>query len=288
MKFYKKIIMSLTLLVVYQYSSAQDVFVSVSPLGVVVADWNEQECVTPKEGWDFRTYEVKYKESGTASWDEVFYSDESGVIIGDSTDFINGVTYKVKVRYNGLRNNCRGIFHHARELDTIEFTYSFTPPQDGNPDDKPVTYPQVVISDESTAIRNVLYGKCLYPYTWAGGSIDSVRLHNWNCSGSDAQAFILEDAGFDVASGNPLVRLRSQLMNLCVTPKNDADLGEVGVSNCSSAQSRYQIDMVSGDSFRLKNNVNNKCLFGGSANGDLVKQHGCFTLDVMRFTLEEY
>ncbi len=248
---------------------AQDVATNITEAGAVVVTFTGRDCISNREGWDDQPYEVKYKKAGTVGWDEVFYVGATaplGVVIGGVDDFDQGVEYIVKVRYYGLREDCRGVFTHIRTIGTTSFIYD---------------HQEVVITDDHVRIQHIQSGKCLYTHT--PGGLAATRAHNFTCWADPGMAFeLLPQAGADI------YRLRYAATGLCLRPVSMGDGDQVGVTSCGSSSSDFQLVPVFGDQFRLRSLYSNKCLYGTNVDGGLVHQWTCWDDPGMRFRFEEY
>lgn len=140
-------------------------------------------------------------------------------------------------------------------------------------------YP-VEITAESVRIKN-RHSQCMYPYGW--GDLSTVRFHNWVCWPSDTMAFEIVDAGLPNE-----VLLKSQEVNLCLTPVSSADYDKMKAGSCAASDAVYIMTDIVGDEFKLKNKNNNKCLYGTDTDGGHIRQFGCWNNPDMVFSFENY
>ena len=139
---------------------------------------------------------------------------------------------------------------------------------------------KIEIPDDAVRIKNMSFGKCVYPYNPGTG----VRFHNYGCWDDPAFAFIVQPTG----TINE-VKLRSLAAgSQCLMPVDDSPYGEITTGSCSSVYAVYQIQDIDGTQFRLKNKVRNKCLYGSPDNGGLIRDFGCWANPDMNFIFEGY
>lgn len=255
---------------------AQEVFVDITGSGTVVVSFNGRECIANRPGWDNQPYEIKYKKTPSLGWQEVFYQNSSapsGVIIGGVSDFEVGQEYKVKVRYYGLRRDCRGRFNTIHTIGEAEFLYDYEQ-QDSNEQ-------TVEITDDHVRIQHLQTSKCLYTYT--PGGLSATRTYNFSCWDDPNFAFEL------LAQPAPDVfRLRMAATGHCLQPVSGSNGAEIGVGSCGSSASDYQIVSLGGPQMQLKNVANGKCLYGNPVEAGLIHQWACWGDPAMTFIFETY
>ena len=234
--------------------------------GAVRIDWTGPWCIAPKRTWDNNHYQLKIRKSGTVSWDKFYTSSPDSHYILDAGYFDQGEIYDVKVKYHGRRLDCgRHQADIVRTLGTTSFQYNF---------EADIPASAVMIHNENT-------GKCIYPYDH--GSPTGVRMHNWTCWSDPSFAFEIQP-GADVDE----VRLKSLASGQCLQPINDVDYAEIKGGSCLSVYSSYYMDYLTADTFRLRNKINNKCLYGSSSNGGNIRQFGCWANPDMVFSFLDY
>lgn len=138
----------------------------------------------------------------------------------------------------------------------------------------------VEIPDDAVRIKNMSFGKCVYPYNPGTG----VRFHNYDCWGDPDFAFIVQPT----ATINE-VKLRSIAAGYsCLMPVDGSIYGEIKSGSCFLPDAVYEIQHVDVDKFRLRNKVRNKCLYGSPDNGGKIRDFGCWSNPDMVFTFESY
>ncbi len=255
----------------------------------VKVDWSTSFCGTDYWGWNDELgdhpIKVKYKKESELAWVDFKYSD--GGAVGFPIEvFETGVSYKFKVKYYGTkRTDCRGSTSR-RTLGTALYTIPKTP----NYLDKPAIFNEIQDISKTKKIHGEYYDKCLYPYTWDGGSLASVKIFQWECWSNDPKAFIINDVigGFP---GLDVVTLKSQPLGYCIAPKGLLGLSsDIGVADCDSMSAIYIKEHVGGDMFRLKNALSGMCLYPtDSPDGAQIKQAICSeNKDNQIFYFEDY
>lgn len=139
---------------------------------------------------------------------------------------------------------------------------------------------KVDIPEDAVRIKNMSFGKCIYPHNSGSGT----RFHNFDCWADPAFAFIIEPT----ATINE-VKLKSLATGgLCLMPVDDSSYGEITAGSCLSGYAVYEIQDIDVDTFRLRNKLRNKCLYGSSDNGGKVRDFGCWSNPHMVFKFEYY
>lgn len=237
--------------------------------GHVMLTWNAPDCATHASGigWSGYKFEVKYKKAGAISWLETRYTNDEYETY-ESDLFENGQTYRFKVRYFGPNKDCQGRYR-ARDLGN-EYYFYFYRDMNGRAIFKAVDGNQQGLQK----IHNEYADKCLYPYTYAGGSVDSVRIYQWHCTSTDPKAFDITESTID---GTDVVYLMSQTLGFCIGPKGLGYGEEIGVVNCSSPLAAYiKKDSTLPGRFLLKNWLTEQCLHANSTeNGGTYMQTAC-------------
>ncbi|WP_395377569.1 RICIN domain-containing protein [Marinicella sp. W31] len=255
-----------TILLMASKVSAEEPIVTFEFNGAVRIDWTGPWCVVPKRTWGNNHYQLKIRQSGTLSWDNFYTSSPDSHYILDAGYFEAGQTYDVKVKYHGRKLDCgRRQADIVRTLGTTSFVYDYEPE----------------IPAAAVMIHNENNGKCIYPYDPDGPV--GIRMHNWTCWGDPSFAFLIEPAG-----GVDEIRLRSLATGQCLQPVNDDDYEEIKGDSCLSVYSSYYIDFLTPDTFRLRNRINNKCLYGNNTNGGKIRQFGCWANPDMVFSFLDY
>ena len=273
MNYLIKLITMVYLMVISNQLMAQsDVFATIQANDQVKVTWDAQCIITwagGKDSWDGHFYKLKYKKVGSLSWSDPIYTDDTSYTYPIS-EFQVGETYKVRVRYYGKRPNCRGMVR-SRLLGEDEFTYQT----------KGVVNPPQGDLSEFVRIKNISFGKCVYPYTPVG--ISGLRMHNWTCWSDPSMAFtVLSTAAPDQ------VRLRAEATGLCIKPVNNLNYETMTAGSCAASNTLFEIQDMGSDTFRLKNISNNMCLYGSPDDGGYVRQFGCWNNPDMLFEFEEY
>mgnify|MGYP000055897197 CR=1 FL=1 len=247
---------------------SQDVFINPDVDGNLEITWTIPPCTSPKAGWEDeflvdQPYQIKYKKASALLWESVFYTSASGAFV-PAADLNPGYMYKFKVKYYGQNMDCRGL-NRVRELGVEHFYYNVA-----------VFNETQIIPGRSKKIHGVAYDKCLYPYTWPGGSIETVRLFQWGCYNEDIKAFLMDE----LSGGR--VRMQNQMLGQCIVPTpafagDYARLGlEMGVGACDWPNAIYIKQPAGGSVFRLVNEVNGRCLVpSGDADGAMLYQSPC-------------
>lgn len=233
--------------------------------GDVTINWIGPWCIVPKNTWDDNHYQLKIRKSGTLLWDKFYTASPSSDYTLEAGYFEPGARYDVRVKYHGRRLDCGA--HQiikVRRLGDTSFIYNYEPD----------------IPGEAVKVRNENTGKCIYPFAPAGPI--STRMHNWSCWNDPNFAFMIEPVGSDE------VRLRSLAASQCLQPVDNADYQEIKGGSCSSVYSEYYIDYLSAETFRLRNKVNNKCIYGSTSNGGKIRQFGCWANPDMVFSFSSY
>ncbi len=253
-------------------AKSQDIFIDPDANGNLTITWTIPACVTPKPGWEDeflvdQPFQFKFKKESALGWEGVLYSDGTGVFI-PATDLDVGFVYKFKVKYYGRNADCRGLTR-VRTLAKKYFHYNVA-----------IFNETQIFPGKSKKIHGEAFDKCLYPYTWPGGSIDSVRMFHWGCYNQDIKAFIIETAG------GSLVKMKNQMLNLCIVPTqaffgDTARVGlEMGVGSCDLPNAFYEVQPVDAFVFKLVNAVNGRCLVpSGAADGAMLFQSPCLEND---------
>lgn len=236
--------------------------------GHVMLTWTAPDCaIEHPSGFAGHKFQIRYKKVGSLFWDDYSYTNDE-LEVYDASIFESGNLYKFNVKYYGPNKNCQKRY---RERD-IGSKYLFY--KKLNMNDKAVFHP-VQNDGNLKKIRNIGSDKCLYPYTWDGGSISSVRMFQWECTSTDPKAFDITESTID---GEPVVYMKSQTLGLCLAAK-DLDINsEVGVASCDSPLVPYTMEPSVVGGFKLKNwfSDSNQCLtVTDSENGSMVVQSKC-------------
>ena len=254
-------------------AQGEDIFIDANAEGDLTITWTHPDCTNGNPDWldaDGITplkYRIKYKKASSLLWEYTFYSDGDAVNI--PAPFLEiGVVYKFRVEYFGKRNGCKG-FKIVRTIDTRTYLYEVA-----------IFNEIQIIPNVSKKIHGQFYDKCLYPYTWPGGSIDSVRIYQWGCYNEDIKAFLIDE----LPGGR--VRMKSQMLDLCIVPKaaftgDIARIGlGVGVDECYIPNAIYLVQPVDSEVFWLVNEVNGRCLIpSDAADGAPLFQSPCSNND---------
>ena len=268
-KHIKKIGCMLLLIVFIQSTNAQGVNPPfILDGGHVLLTWNAPECaINNPTGWSSYKFKVSYRKVGNLGWDGVSYTNDE-LESYDSSLFENGKTYRFKVEYFGPNENCRNR-QRERTLGNKYLSYEDID-QNGT-----AVFHELNNTEGLKKIHNEYSDKCLYPYTWAGGSVDSVRIFQWACYSSDPKAFDPVDA---TLFGTDVVYLPSVMLGYCITPKSLNYGSEIGVASCASPLAAYIKEPALGypGKFFLRNWLTDQCLFVNSPdNGAMLIQTAC-------------
>lgn len=247
-----------------------DIFLTTDADGNVTVDWVHPECVWPNPDWEDHPYKIKYREVGELLWNETFYSD--GSVVEIPAEYLeHGGWYEFKVKYYGRNSDCGG-FRRTRTIGKKIFHY-----------DVAIFHEVQIIPGVSQKIHGVMFDRCMYPYTWPGGSVDSVRIFHWGCYSEDIKAFIIDDIGSD------MVRMKSQTLGFCIIPKAESEgdifliSPEIGVGSCDLPNTVFvkePVDPGAAEPFKLRNQINNRCLFAtDNIDGAPIQQNTCSSND---------
>lgn len=249
--------------------------------GHVLLTWNAPECIMGNTGgWSGHKFKVSYRVVGTLGWDGVVYTNDELETFDESL-FENGVNYRFKVEYFGQNENCKRKYKE-RTLGNKYFKY-LNVDQNGTAVFHKINNPQGL-----KKIHNEFSDKCLYPYTWDGGSVDSVRIFQWGCWSEDPKAFDIIETTLD---GTDVVYLPSVMLGFCITPKNLGYGAEIGVASCSSPLAAYiKKPSALPGRFLLQNWLTDKCLHTNSAaDGAMYIQTACMVNETSQmFYFEDF
>jgi hypothetical protein len=249
--------------------------------GHVMLTWNAPVCIMGNTGgWSGNKFKVSYREFGTLGWDGVSYTNDEFETY-DSSLFENGVTYRFKVEYFGQNENCRNKYKE-RTLGNKYFNY-FNVDQNGT-----AVFHDIENTQGLKKIHNEYSDKCLYPHTWDGGSVDSVRIFQWGCYPEDVKAFDIFES---ILYGTDVVYLPNVTLGYCITPKNLSFGSEIGVGSCSSPLAAYvKVPSVLPGRFLLKNWLTDQCIHASSvADGTMMIQTACdINYEKQMFYFEDY
>ena len=255
----------------FSYASsvdAQNIYINPDADGNLAITWDIPPCVSPKDGWEDeflvdQPYQVKFKKESALLWQEVFYTSGMGAFIPAGM-LEAGYLYKFKVKYHGRNWDCRGLTR-VRKLGVEYFYYNVA-----------IFHETQIIPGRSKKIHGVAYDKCLYPYTWPGGSVETVRMFHWGCWNEDIKAFWIEE----LSGGR--VKMRNQMLDHCIVPTpafagDTARVGlEVGVASCGIPNAIYIKYPAGAPEFRLVNEVNGRCLVpSADTDGAMLYQDTC-------------
>ena len=258
-------------------SWASDYDIHVTPYsstdGKILVSWDIPECTSDNPNWDDKSFQFKYKKKGALLWTKKINATNLGVVFYNN-ELEPLEEYKFEVKYYGKNSNCRG-FTKKRELASKTYRYD------------PVISPNNDIGSglaKKEKIRSVTFDKCMYPYTWAGGKLSSVRVNHWDCFNEPAKAFTIEYTGF-----YHKVKMKSATFKQCIVPTINS---ETGLGSCKSAASTYLIEPIYSNNkppFRLRHMSSGQCLYTSSGdNGAKIRHMSCSFDDRQHFEFVDY